>query len=292
MAPRRLGIRHVFLALLPALAGAAQPPMAQPQAGERILVVSPHPDDETLCCAGYIQQAVRNGAQVAIVWLTAGDGFELDALLVEHHLRLKGLGMRRLGARRMDEARAAGERMAVPAGNLFLLGYPDRGITALLGPNRTTPWRSPYTETSAIPYLRVLSPGSAYTGANLERDFNAVLDAVRPTRVIVSAPEELHPDHAAAPRLVGRVLAARGESTPVHYYLIHAGHGWPAPRGLHPELLLAPSPTATTRPWRSFELTPELLEGKRVTLAAHQTQMEIMRPFLDSFLRRNELFAQ
>jgi LmbE family N-acetylglucosaminyl deacetylase len=283
---------RVFLALLPALAGAAQPPMEPPRAGERILVVSPHPDDETLCCAGYIQQAVRNGAQVPIVWLTAGDGFELDALLVEHHLRLKGLGMRRLGAQRMDEARAAGERMAVPAANLYLLGYPDRGIRALLDSNRSNPWRSPYTETSAIPYLRVLSPGAAYTGDNLERDFAAVLNAVRPTRIIVSAPEELHPDHAAAPRLVSRVLEARAQQISVHYYLIHAGHGWPAPRGLHPELALTPPPTAAARTWQSFELTPELLEGKRVTLAAHRTQMEIMRPFLDSFLRSNELFAQ
>ncbi|MET0281885.1 MAG: PIG-L family deacetylase, partial [Steroidobacteraceae bacterium] len=282
----------LVLALLPAVAGAAQPPMEAPRAGERILVVSPHPDDETLCCAGYIQQAVRAGAQVSIAWLTAGDGFELDALLVEHHLRLKGLGMRRLGAQRMDEARAAGERMAVPAANMYLLGYPDRGLGALLAANQASPWRSPYTETSAIPYLRVLAPGAPYTGASLERDFATVLAAAQPTLILVSAPEELHPDHAAAPRLVERVLAARGLHIPVRYYLIHAGRDWPAPRGLHPELELTPPPTAATRTWQSFELTPELREGKRITLEAHRSQLEIMRPFLDSFVRRNELFAQ
>src|ERR1700689_1556600 len=51
-----------------------------------LVVVAPHPDDETLCCAGAIVRARAAGARVAIVWITSGDGFELDAHVVEHRL--------------------------------------------------------------------------------------------------------------------------------------------------------------------------------------------------------------
>ena len=29
---------------------------------DRVLVIAPHPDDETLCCAGLLQRAVQSGA--------------------------------------------------------------------------------------------------------------------------------------------------------------------------------------------------------------------------------------
>src|SRR5690606_16065184 len=49
-------------AAIPALGGAAL------DAGARILVVAPHPDDESLCCGGLIATARRAGAEVSIVW--------------------------------------------------------------------------------------------------------------------------------------------------------------------------------------------------------------------------------
>ena len=39
----------------------------------RIVVIAPHPDDETLGCGGLIAHAVRNGAGVAVIALTDGD---------------------------------------------------------------------------------------------------------------------------------------------------------------------------------------------------------------------------
>jgi len=51
-----------------------------------VLLLAPHPDDETLCCAGLIQQAVAAGAMVHVVWVTPGDGFELDSALMSRRL--------------------------------------------------------------------------------------------------------------------------------------------------------------------------------------------------------------
>src|SRR5437879_3710854 len=48
----------------------ALPPI---DAGTSLLVVAPHPDDETLCCAGVIQRVLRSGGRASVVWMTSGD---------------------------------------------------------------------------------------------------------------------------------------------------------------------------------------------------------------------------
>jgi LmbE family N-acetylglucosaminyl deacetylase len=84
-----------MLLLIPSQAPAREvrtlPELAPPTAADRVLVVAPHPDDETLCCAGILQLALRAGAAVGVVWLTAGDSFEIDAMVAERTLRPKGL---------------------------------------------------------------------------------------------------------------------------------------------------------------------------------------------------------
>jgi LmbE family N-acetylglucosaminyl deacetylase len=289
------------LLLMSALADAAQVPQvqrptaqlptaAEPRADDRILVVAPHPDDETLCCAGYIRRALAAGAAVGVVWMTAGDGFEVDALLVEHHLRLKGRGMQRLGQTRVTEAFAAAQLLGIVQGQRWMLGYPDRGLSALLSTNLDQPYTSAYTRTAQISYPQALSSGAAFTGRNLTHDLQKVIEDFAPTRVLVSAPEDLHPDHAAAGRLVRQVLEARGKPWELWYYVIHAKH-WPQPRGLHRDVELVPPPLVAGRHWQVFNLTAAEQDAKLEALGAHQTQTEVMKGFLESFVRRNELFA-
>ena len=134
------------------------------QAGDRLLVVAPHPDDESLCCAGTIQQARTVGAEVFIVWLTSGDAFEFDAALTERTLDPRSAGLQRLGERRIGEARAAAQALAVPDDHLFFLGYPDGGLQRLLLDYDSQPYRSTYTGLTAVSYAVALSPGAAFTG--------------------------------------------------------------------------------------------------------------------------------
>ncbi len=49
---------------------------------ERVLIVSPHPDDETIGCAGLIQKLISEGKDVHVVMLTGGEG-AYDASLID-----------------------------------------------------------------------------------------------------------------------------------------------------------------------------------------------------------------
>lgn len=283
-----------LLALLIAAGAAAaeRPAFPPPAAGDRILVVAPHPDDGELCCAGYVQRALASGAQVSVVWMTAGDGFTMDAVVIEPHFREKGRGMLQLGRIRVSEAMAAARLEGVPLANLHMLGYPDGGLASLMAGHHDIPYRSAHTLQSHNPYGESPSFGKDYTGANLEADFAAVLDGFNPTRVFAPDAADLHPDHATTGEVVRRALAARGEQDRLFRYVIHAGSQWPAPRALRPELPLDPPPALAARPWQEFALTGAERDAKLAALRTHATQWRVMAPYLASFVRGNELFLR
>src|ERR1700722_5927563 len=41
----------------------------------RLLIIAPHPDDETLAAAGLMRRVISRGGAVHVVWMTSGDGF-------------------------------------------------------------------------------------------------------------------------------------------------------------------------------------------------------------------------
>jgi LmbE family N-acetylglucosaminyl deacetylase len=288
-------LRPLLAALLCRLAvvpGAAAdlPDMPQPRQADRVLVIAPHPDDESLCCAGILQRAHANGAAVGVVWITAGDSFLFDAMVMEHSLQPRGAPSRRLGAQRLLEAHAAANELGVPQAAQFVLGYPDRGVSALMGDYYRRPYLSPYTAVSAVPYPEALGSGASYTGEHLERDLERVLEAFRPTLVLAAAPQDLHPDHSASGALVRRVLERRGELNELRYWIVHAPF-WPWPPIYEPELALVPPASAAALRWQSMPLSPGERARKRAALRAHHSQFELLAPFMNSFVRANEILG-
>lgn len=226
------------------------------------------------------------------MWVTAGDAFELDALVTEHRLPLKGPRMERLGHLRIGEALAAGGRYGLSRDALDVLGYPDRGLQGMLDAHHELPYFSPYTRTDRVPYARALSPGAKNTGRNVERDLARVMQEFAPTLVLAAAPEDRHPDHAASGRFALRVLAARGQTDRLRYWIVHSGPHWPQPRGLRMDLPLGIPPAAPLRDWQPFTLTDDEQRVKLAALQLHRTQWEVMAPFLRSFVRRTELYSR
>jgi LmbE family N-acetylglucosaminyl deacetylase len=284
-----------FIALLAASAllscGASAAVLPPVDAGTSLLVVSPHPDDETLCCAGVMQRVRRAGGQVSVVWITSGDAAWINLLLMSHSLFPTPARARELGERRMGEAREATARLGVaPAGQLFL-GYPDGGIEQLLGAHRAVPYTSRTTAVAAVPYADALYPGHPYTGEALERDFLAVLERVKPTLILAPSELDSHPDHRSAGRLTQSALARYPGSTAVRYWIVHGGQGWPSPRALLPGIPLTPAPPALPLAPAAFELTPAEEDRKFSALEAYPTQLRVTAPFLLAFVRSNELFS-
>ena len=256
-----------------------------------LLVVSPHPDDETLCCAGVIRRVVAAGGHASIVWLTSGDGSELDMLLIERALRVHPQKMRDLAGKRMDEARAAAADLGVPTRQQFFLGYPDGGLLTLVTDHFTMPYYSKFTGGVTVPYANTVAAGHPYTGESLERDFARVLDLVRPTLVLAPSPQDAHPDHRAAGIVTMQVLSRRHELTAARFWIVHGGHRWPSPRGLRMKLPLAVPPRGRGLELAAFDLDPLEEEDKLEAVRAYHTQMRVMSSFLLSFVRTNELYS-
>jgi len=255
-----------------------------------LLVVSPHPDDETLCCAGVMERVIEAGGRVSVVWITSGDGSELSMLLVEKSLFATRDSVRDLASKRMREARAATALLGVPRAQQLFLGYPDGGIWQILTDPPETLHQARFTADTHVPYPDALFPGHAYTGANLEQDFAAVLDRVQPTLVLAPSWEDTHPDHVAVGMLATRVLSRRYEAAQLHYWIVHGGEGWPSPRGYMPGIPLNPPAIRGGLLTLPFVLTQSEEARELQAVNAYHTQMQVMAPFLLAFVRTDELF--
>lgn len=99
---------------------------------DRLLVVVPHPDDETLATGGLLQRALAAGAEVRVVIATDGDNNPWPQRWLERRWRIDAADRERWGRRRREEARSALAMLGVPAEAIRFFGWPDQGLTAML----------------------------------------------------------------------------------------------------------------------------------------------------------------
>lgn len=88
-------------------------------AGEAVLVVAPHPDDEVLGCAGLVQRLLTVGRQVDVVILSGGG---------RSHAGCCGIDEAALVENRRQLSRRAAGIIGLPTERLHFLDYPDGGI--------------------------------------------------------------------------------------------------------------------------------------------------------------------
>jgi len=271
--------------------------------GGRLLIVAPHPDDETLGCAGLIQQAQAKGVEVFVVLLTNGDGYQHERTLMVAEDVLRGTSREHLdlGARRRTESLRALAGLGVPADHVLSLGYPDGGVHAMWQPQHWSPaqpYRSPHTRNDHNPYPTSLSPGAPYCGAQLIGDLLQAFESKRPTAILTTASFDVHRDHWATygfARLAAEWMRRHGGTDiPVYGFLIHR-HDWPAPQGYHPREPLEPPAAWLHTPlltWLMVDLTSEQVETKDRCLGRYRSQNAGHSAELLAFVRRNELFSR
>jgi LmbE family N-acetylglucosaminyl deacetylase len=273
-----------------------------PRPDQRILIFSAHCDDETLGCAGLIQQACRAGSRVNVAMLTNGDGFRVAVERQYRLLRPTPADHIRFAGLRQEEARKALAILGLAPENILFLGYPDRGLMSLWNDNwsPSRPFTSPHTGASRSPYPASYSPEAVYCGQSLLDDIKRLLRAERPTDVYVTHPLDDHPDHAAGSAFVTLALSQIGDEdggwarrANLRYYLVHRGD-WPVPQGIDKDDVLVP-PFEMARldtDWSRRPLTNGHVDRKERAILAYTSQTAIMKRFLLSFARRNELFGE
>jgi len=291
----RIGLWLTCLVLAACARASGELPLFRPLLpGDTVLVVAPHPDDESLCCAGLIHEARVIGARVAIVWITNGDAFRWSAMVAERKLRPRAGTFLDFAVRRAAEARDAAAVLELNPDLLFFLGYPDRGLLPLLldhyYPN--TPWRSKFTGADSVVYESALNPGASYDGENLERDFQRVLDQVKPTLVLAPSPQDTHPDHRGAGILAWRALNSRHEMDRLRFWIVHGGRGWPKPRAYRPELEQTIAPRGLGMRWERLPLDAGARDAKLRAIRAHRTQFAVMGRVMESHVRADELYSR
>jgi LmbE family N-acetylglucosaminyl deacetylase len=257
--------------------------IAQAERNDRVLIVAPHIDDEVIGAGGYALDAIRNGADVYVVFLTAGDCNRLSARMVMHKTYLE------VGKARIAESRHAMALLGVPESHVFVLGYPDRGLKSMLDrPDSVI--RSKGTKKDAVPYSDAMTPGAPYSFAGLSADLRRVLDIARPTTVIAPVPFDHHPDHAAAALITDAVLADTDLHPQRFGYLVHTSRIPKAWLWL-PKRALQPPPRFRQHSWMEYPLSPEVRRTKNGVLLSYKSQGPYVFLLRDAYVRKNELFV-
>ncbi len=224
-----------------------------PATGESLLLLAPHPDDETLSAGCLLQRTLGRGGQVTILFATDGENNPWTQRLVERRVRIDAQDALRFGRRRREEALAALQELGIPREAGVFLGFPDQRITDLL-----------------------LSANAAA----IER-LAAIVAERRPAVVVVPSPFDLHPDHSALAVLASLALERAALPLPPRLlsYLIHRRPGTIPPSGDGPEILrLVPR--------------PEEIERKRRAIGRHATQLTVHRRKFLAFASRPEVFLE
>ncbi|QDE40154.1 PIG-L family deacetylase [Luteibacter pinisoli] len=162
-------------------------------ASTRLLVVAPHPDDESLAAGMLIQRCLALGGRVDVALLTDGDDNPWPQRWMEKRVFIGAAGRRRWGERRRGEVAAALGRLGVGPDHLHAMGWHDMQVTAQL--------RGRYE--ASVGRLR------------------AVIERVRPTLVVIPDLGDRHPDHGAAHVLARLALHAAGSAADVLTYMVH-----------------------------------------------------------------------
>jgi LmbE family N-acetylglucosaminyl deacetylase len=267
---------------------------------QRLLVLAPHCDDETLGCAGLIQQVLQRGGQVRVVLATNGDGFLFATMEEFRRVYPRHEDFVRMGTLRQQESLTALGLLGLAKEQVSFLGYPDRGSPALWIKHwsASDPYRSPYSGDDRSPYALTYNPRSVYAGEDYLADLQSVLAEFGPDLVVLPHPNDVHPDHWGL-SLFGRLAVALQERVQpefrpaVYAYLVHR-HDFPEPKGLLPAAELVP-PRALWDvdprvQWLRLDLGPEEVRRKQEAVFAYRSQIPLLRGLLERFVRRNELF--
>jgi LmbE family N-acetylglucosaminyl deacetylase len=268
-----------LLLALAALPGAA--------AARTIMIISPHPDDESLISAGRVRAAVEAGDTIKIVVVTNGD-----------------IGGVERGLQREGESVAAAQILGLSEQDVIFLGYPDGSMMEIYGaasPTDVIASAAGQTQTygnrglGGMDFHRFFfgSPGP-YNRVTVEQDIRTLLTNIRPDEVYTVSNFDTHPDHHATALFVTEALAALKRSGALPSTRLYQGlvwpdspETWPGASGCEPSTPFPPPPADSQHEWKRTLRAVVLANLKCEALQAYTTSID---QHLLSFARKDEFF--
>ncbi len=272
------------------------PQIKAPSHGDTVLIVAPHPDDETLGPGGYIKKAVKNGAKVYVVLMTYGDGYKIAAE-TEQGFNGKPESLIRFGKKRRLETIDALTSLGVDRDHIWFLGFPDRGISPMWIRYWKNLYRSPLTKVTDAPYPTSYIPHIPYMGKKVFDVLSEIIEKIEPNIIFLPSPFDFHVDHwstySFSIAAILNLIEKRKMSIPAIYtYLVHYKN-FPYPKGYYPKGALLPPKDMSiykTR-WRSYDIT-DVEKDKKEAILKYKTQLIFLKRLLLSFVRTNELWGE
>lgn len=274
--------------------GSEPQPLSLDSLGPRVLVIAPHPDDESLAPGGLVASALAQGKQVKVVVITAGDAYRRAALRLSKG-KLSPAVYVELGIVRHKELTAAVSSLGLPPEDLLSLGYQDGSLNSLWDAD----WDYSHPHVGAnghdkSPYPFAWEPDAPLCGANLTKNLEQILRDYKPTAVVYPDPADSHHDHWAACAFTDYTLNEVGFTGLRLGYLVHHGH-YPFPWLYLPAAdLEPPAPlVGIGETWHSLTIGAAAEQAKQRAIMQYHTQHAVpdLSVFMRAFIRTNELYA-
>jgi len=260
--------------MLPQAASAAEPL-------RETLIIAPHSDDEAIGCTALMLRALARNERIAIVVVTAGDGFPKAAAAAAQKpiAELKPSDYDALAALRQRHTLEAITSLGIAAGDIFFLGYPDGGLRAMYEADGTIPFKQPYTTRTATygivrpDYHSIKHQEAApYVKSSVVADLAEIIRTRAPRAIFTTLDVDTHADHRAVALFVRDAVLASKYIGPVRGYVVHGA---------------APA----TEPDLRIVLTPEELQRKRRLLEIYQAGVSPVHDGLaDEYTQPEERF--
>ncbi len=265
--------------------------------GDRVLIFAPHNDDEILGTGGVLQRYVESDARVKVAIMTNGDG----QIRRPPFLPFLRPDFVKLGYRRQNESLDALEYLGFDESSVEFLGYPDRGLSKMWTENwdRGDLYYSKYTKSDHSPYDNSYTENAPYCGTAVVNDVRNLILELKPDVIYMPHPNDAHPDHWATNGFVlyGLEAAKNCNSEALGdvktlSYLVH-NLKFPYPRGKYLEASMNQPANLEELDTEWYDIPLEFGERLRKfrAIGKYRTQNQLMRKYLISFARANELFG-
>lgn len=269
------------------------------KSNDRILVFAPHPDDESLGVAGVIKKALENNATVTVVVMTDGSDATTSEDFSKYLKKTKQNNSTSLVELRHEETLSAMEKLGLNSSNVIFLGYPDTSLKPLFedywDPDKPYKSNLTFNNYDHSPYNYTYEPGIPYTGSNVAKNLEDIMEKFKPTIIITTDGWDEHSDHWATHAFVMYSAALTHFKGKIYTYMIHKGNTtqWPSPAYYEPSLnLTLPSQMQNLDVnWTYVQLTATEEKAKENAINSYNLPLNLTNGYIKSFIRTNEIVA-